>query len=198
MALTLGCSKDEVTRQSVSKPLTPSATPGGSGLPEGHPPVGGAAGAAMPPMEGPSGAENLPVAWTLPKGWVSVAGQGFRVATLKPAADSGVEVSVIALAGSAGGELANVNRWRGQIGLAPVDEKALGTMRQVLKAPGGSVTLFDMTSDGAQKTRMLVGTLVIPSGDSWFFKLTGAPDAAGKVKPQFITLLESLRLANAK
>lgn len=152
--------------------------------------------AAMPGMEAPSG--PLPVAWTLPKGWVSTGGSGLRAATLKPAADSPVEVSVIALSGAAGGELANVNRWRGQIGLPPVDEKTLAGMRQTLKAPGGSVTVFDLSAPAPSKARMVVGTFLLPAGDSWFFKLNGDADPVGKAKPDFLTLLGSLRLANAK
>lgn len=193
MTPTLGCRKDDVSKQSVAKPGVPPPAASAGNLPQGHPPLGG----GMPGMEGPSQGP-LPVTWTLPKGWVSTGGTGLRAATLKPSAESPVEVSVIALAGAAGGELANVNRWRGQIGLQPVDEKALGGMRQALKAPGGPVTVFDLTADGKVKTRMVVGTFLLPSGDSWFFKLTGDPEPVGKAKPAFLTLLESLRLANAK
>lgn len=197
MTAALGCKKDEVARQSVAKPATPA--PGGapSSLPDGHPPLGGGGMAGMPAMEAPSQGA-LPVAWALPKGWVSTGGTGLRAATLKPAADSSVEVSVIALSGTAGGELANVNRWRGQIGLPPVDEKALAGMRQTLKAPGGPVTVFDLAAPSPSKTRMVVGTFLLPSGDSWFFKLNGDADPVGKAKPQFLTLLETIRLANAK
>src|SRR5262245_48698828 len=61
--------------------------------------------------------------WTAPKGWKELAGSGMRVASFSVPGKA--EMSVVTLPGDAGGELANVNRWRNQIGLPPLDQKAL-------------------------------------------------------------------------
>src|SRR5690349_3907522 len=63
------------------------------------------------------------VVWDTPEGWRAViADQPMRVATFRAGPGDGVEVSVTAFPGDVGGLLANVNRWRGQVGLAPAQE----------------------------------------------------------------------------
>ena len=86
--------------------------------------------------------------WTLPKGWTDAAGSGMRYATLKPPVPGRVDVSVVVLPGPAGGELANVNRWRGQIGLAPIDHQALAAARTALETKAGVVSVYDFSSEG--------------------------------------------------
>jgi hypothetical protein len=135
------------------------------------------------------------VKWTLPKGWTETPGTGMRFATLTPPSGGGkAEVSVVCLPGAAGGELANVNRWRGQIGLGPLDEKGLNASRQQAKAKAGAVAVFDFTSEGAAQTRMVTGSLLTQDGNSWFFKLVGDAPAVGKARADFMHLLETLRL----
>ena len=135
--------------------------------------------------------------WTLPKGWAEEKGGGMRFATLKPSTPGKLDVSVIVLPGMAGGELSNVNRWRGQIGLSPIDEKALGAARKVLKSKAGDVALFDFTSEGQTRTRMVTGLLSTPDGSTWFLKMLGDEGPVSKAKPEFTQLLESLRLDSA-
>jgi hypothetical protein len=119
-----------------------------------------------------------------------------RYATLKAPVPGNLDVSVVVLAGTAGGDLANVNRWRGQIGLPPLEAQALPTVRKSVATKAGTVSLYDFTSDGTTKTRLVAGELV--SGDnSWFFKMTGEADAATKALPDFMHLLQSLRPAAA-
>ncbi len=55
----------------------------------------------------------------------------------------GAEVAITAFPGDVGGVLANVNRWRGQAGLAPVDDAGLGQATSALDANGLHFTLVD-------------------------------------------------------
>ncbi len=60
---------------------------------------------------------------TLPAGWKESPPSEFRVASFRVRgkdAREDADVSVVPLPGDAGGDLANVNRWRGQVDLAPV------------------------------------------------------------------------------
>jgi hypothetical protein len=116
-----------------------------------------------------------------------------RYATLTAPVQGKLDVSVVVLPGAAGGELANVNRWRGQIGLAPVDEPALGTARKLVSTPAGKVALFDFVSEGEKKSRMMAGLLTSPDGSSWFVKMVGDEPAVAAARPDFLHLLESLR-----
>ncbi|MDX6770782.1 MAG: hypothetical protein SF051_14700 [Elusimicrobiota bacterium] len=145
-------------------------------------PVAAAAGTAPAAVRGPR--------WKTPKGWKERGADGMRAATLLPPG-GGVEVTVIALPGDVGGELANVNRWRGQIGLPPLEEAGLAEARQTLRSRLGDVSLYEFTGGGTVKTRLAAGVLRL--GDTtWFFKLMGPDAPASAARPAFIELLKGL------
>ena len=182
LLIALGCNRDEVSRSSVAKEgPAPAAAP-----------AGGMAGAELPPPPRPTGAGAMK--WTLPKGWTEGGAKPMRFATFLPPGGAGAELSVVVLPGAAGGELANVNRWRGQIGLPPLEEKALVAARKTVKAKAGPVSVYDFTSEGQMRSRMITGLLATPDGNTWFLKLTGEAGAVGKAQPDFTKFLESLHL----
>jgi len=99
-------------------------------------------------------------------------------------------VSVSKLNGDGGGLLANVNRWRGQVGLAPLDAAALaGNSKTVTTAGGDRATWVELV--GSDKT--ILGAIVARDGVSWFFKLTAPPAVAGRHKESFERFVRSLR-----
>ena len=171
-----GCRREEVTHFQVPKS-------------QGEPaPAAVAPRALGTAAEAP---EAPPLEWELPAGWTESRPGGMRFATLKPKAAGNVDVSVIVLPGPAGGELANVSRWRGQIGLHPIDEPALAAARKTIKAKAGAVSVFDFTSEGAQKSR-LVAALATAGDYTWFVKMTGDAAAVGAARADFTLLLQSL------
>ncbi|HZZ83379.1 MAG TPA: hypothetical protein VFE30_02490 [Anaeromyxobacteraceae bacterium] len=191
-----GCSRDEVTHVQVPKApaaALPSPASAAAGAGAGSTPPPGMTG-DVPPPPSPTGGAALK--WTLPKGWTESLSGGMRYATLKAPVPGKLDVSVVVLPGPAGGELANVNRWRGQIGLPPVDEAALASSRKTLRSGAGPVSLFDFTSDGQQKSRMVAG-LVEVAGNTWFVKMVGDAEPAAAARPDFLRLVESLRLDSA-
>jgi hypothetical protein len=117
-----------------------------------------------------------------------------RFATFKAPYAGKLEATVVVLPGPAGGELANVNRWRGQIALPALDEAGLAKARTVLKTKAGPLNVYDFTSEGQAKSRMVAGYISTPDGNTWFLKMTGDADAAAKAKPDFMTILGSIRL----
>jgi hypothetical protein len=130
------------------------------------------------------------LAWTLPARWTeSAGGSGMRYATLKPPVGGRIDVSVTVLAGEAGGELANVNRWRGQIGLPPIDGAALAAAREPLRTKAGTVSVYDFKGDGGA----VVAGLTFVDGNTWFVKMTGDPGAVAAARPDFLRIVESLR-----
>ena len=131
--------------------------------------------------------------WTLPAGWKDQRQGGMRYATLVPGVTGKVDGSVVVLPGPAGGELPNVNRWRNQIGLPPIDETALVAARAVVKSKAGAVNVYDFTSEGQKKSRVIAG-LIEAGGSTWFIKLTGDETAVTASRAGFLQLIGSLRL----
>lgn len=118
--------------------------------------------------------------WTKPESWFENATTSFRLASYAAGgeAEKAVDISVTAFPDRAGGLLANINRWRGQIALQPVDETGLQdlvTEIMIADHPGWYV---DMTgpADDRELSRM-VGAIVSVGGKTWFFKMTGPADA---------------------
>jgi hypothetical protein len=90
--------------------------------------------------------------WKTPEGWKEQAGSGMRAATLMvPADDKPMELSVIALptTGAPGELLSNVNRWRGQLKLPPVDEKGLADSVTETKAGDAKMYIVDLRGQAA-------------------------------------------------
>jgi hypothetical protein len=160
------------------------------------PPQGMAAGDSMPDASGvpaPPRPEGS-LKWSLPKGWSEQPGEGMRFATFKLPISGKVEATVVVLPGPAGGELANVNRWRGQIALPALDEAGLTKARTTIKTKAGALNVYDFTSEGQAKSRMVAGYITTPDGNTWFLKLTGDAALVAKAKPEFMTILGSVRL----
>lgn len=137
-------------------------------------------------------ARTAALSWTLPRGWTETAGPGMRYATIKPALPGNLEVSVIALPGAAGGEVANVNRWRGQLGLPALEETALLAAREVLSTEAGAVSLYDFAASGIRPGRLIVG-LTNAGEKTWFLKMAGDASAVAASRGDFLHLIASLR-----
>jgi hypothetical protein len=107
------------------------------------------------------------------------------------------EVTVSSFAGMAGGLAANVNRWRGQLGLSPLSTADAEKEASSLDVLGGKAMLVDMTGEkGGQKTR-LTAVIVPREGQTWFYKLMGHASVAEREKAAFIKFVQSVRYPNA-
>lgn len=188
--LLFGCRREGVTHYQAMKPgPMPEAAPmaAGSGpMGAGNAPMGAPADISPPPA--PVGGA---LRWTLPRGWSQNAAAGaMRYATLKAPVPGRVDVSVVVLPGPAGGELANVNRWRGQLGLGPLDEAAMAAARKPVKSPAGAISLYDF----AGKSGRMIAGLTVLNGSTWFVKMAGDDAPVTAARSDFLRLLESLHV----
>lgn len=131
--------------------------------------------------------------WTAPAGWQEKPGVGMRKATftISGAAGATAELAVTAFPGDVGGDLANLNRWRGQLALPPVAEAEFAGAVTRLKVNGLTVTLADITGGGDHPQRLL-GAMVPHAGATWFFKLTGPAALVAAEKPAFLSFVQTL------
>jgi len=162
---------------------------------------------ALPPVTAPMPAtmsgdlpapdnSGLPkLKYTLPTGWKEKALTQMRVASFEISeAGKTADVSVIPLGGSSGGDAANVNRWRGQVGLPPVPEDALAKLAEKVEVAGQPADLYDLagTTPGSGESERILGAILHGGDTVWFFKLTGDADLAEKQKANFIAFLKSV------
>ena len=194
------CKNDE-----VSSYRTPKASGAGSGMPP--------MSSEMPSsgMEMPSGAA-LPTApaavsgaikWKTPKGWKELSPSEMRTASFSAEGKGGLkaDISAVVLAGPAGGELANVNRWRGQLNLGPITEAELAAHSKKISPGGRPMLLSDFVSselliDNRYKKRLVAATCSV-GGNTWFFKMTGEDALVRSLAPSFTQFLENLRFSDA-
>jgi hypothetical protein len=129
----------------------------------------------------------------VPAGWQEVSGGQFLVAkfTLTGAGGATAAVNVSSSPGDGGGLAANVNRWRGQLGLPPITE----ILTTAIDVTGGKAQLVDLSGTDArngQPTR-LVGALVPQSGQTWFYKLMGDAKVVESQKDAFIQFVQGVK-----
>jgi len=186
-----GCDRDGVTHYRVAK--GPAAAPITQAAATRTEPQPGMAG-EVPPPPAPTGGT---LRWTLPKGWTEASGGAMRFATFKPPVQGKVDASVVVLPGPAGGELANVNRWRNQIGLPALDAAALAAARKTLATRAGPLRVYDFTNDAKPRGRVVAGLTEV-AGSTWFVKLSGDADAVAAARNDFMQLLGSLRLDESR
>ena len=75
-----------------------------------------------------------------------------------------------------------MNRWRGQVGLGPVDAGGLVTqVKTVDLSDGSKASVVDVTgmSPGTGKAARLYGLIVPRGGKTWFYKMLGDADVIG-------------------
>lgn len=128
--------------------------------------------------------------WTAPAGWKAQPAGGMRLASYRVPGPGGApgDFSVVAIPGDAGGLLANVNRWRGQVGLAPVDEPALADLVGTVRTPAGEAKMASLAGDKA-----MLAAILERGGQTWFFKLSGEAAVVSGAKKDFVAFLGSLR-----
>lgn len=151
--------------------------------PQNAPSAGAPAGGPSPVTNGVDGMH-----WDLPKGWTATPGNSVRLATIHPG-NNAAEIRVSKFA-ALGGTLAdNVNRWRGDVGLPPVDADSADAGVKV-DLNRFAATIHDYTGPLNGGTRTIVA--IIPDGgQTWFFKFIGPSDVVAKTKRDFDTFLQS-------
>ncbi len=201
LAALASCGKEEIKTYRLAKDadsmLTPANPHAEAMSPHSGMPMGDGAMKGMPAMERSDDGARLN--WDIPAGWTEQPASGMRLASFSVAGKNGMaaDASVIHLTGSAGGILANVNRWRDQAELGPIDENGLARMAEKMKSMAGTATVVDFVSqksliNGTHKFRILAAILEDKSG-IWFFKMTGEDSVVREAKPAFLKFLKSLR-----
>lgn len=206
--LSAGCKDREISSYRIPKEPAPAAAapklaaPSSQQLPDGHPPIGGAAGGAeTAPAAGGSSMGALPsgavaagnaLTWTAPAHWQAKAPGMVRKGSYTLVGEAGAtgDLGITAFPGDTGGLHANINRWRGQIGLAPAGNAEIEAAIEHIDANGLHLDFVDLV--GPQGVRLL-GAIVPFNQETWFFKLTGPDALIAKERAAFRDFIQTIK-----
>jgi hypothetical protein len=176
-------------------------------LPAGHPPIGAASPNAgpLPGIEVPS--TDLPK-FTAPPSWKSIPAQGMRKAEFIVGDGAApAHVTIFEFPADAGpmisDPLNNINRWRGEIGLSPLQKEGLVGATQAIDVDGKPAIYAAMIPDASkpEESKANEATLaaIVKTGDQvWFIKMRGERELIKKHEDEFKLFLESLKFPHDK
>lgn len=161
------------------------------------------AGPSTRPSAGSSGssapAEN-PFLYDLPSGWEELPATESRLVNLRPAGNPQMECTLTLLGGDGGGLADNANRWRKQMGLAPITSAEVDALPRGLFL-GTSATVIDLRGaysgmgSTAQDDWGLFGYILPTPQFTLFAKMTGPADAVSAERSNFEGLFATLTVS---
>jgi len=138
-------------------------------------------------------------AWDLPEGWKVLPPRQFRDAHFTLERDPSVECYLTVIGGSGGGLEGNVNRWRQQMQMPPLDAAAIAQLPTVKffkrDAPYVELTGTFVGRGGEAKADYGFHAIFLEMpGTTLTFKMTGPAAVLAQEKEHFLQLAGSLRL----
>lgn len=137
--------------------------------------------------------------WIVPEGWtLDPEPRQMRLATyIAPDPSGPVEVAVSRFAGRVGGELANINRWRGQLRLAPIGASELESTVHRFTSPGFEG--YETRIDAPGGIMLAVAVYEARIDQTWFVRAT-VPDGAtaDRLQERLFAMGRSIMLVDKK
>ena len=148
--------------------------------------------AAMPVAPQDSSAPEIK--WKTPEGWTELPPSSMRYASFSISGkdDEKIDISIVTFPGEGGSNADNVNRWRQQIGLAPLDDKEIMSMIVPMNAGSTSFSTVDMAGGDSR----VMAAWTRRTGRSWFFKMSGPGPLIEREKPKFFDFLRSIEFSS--
>lgn len=154
-----------------------------------------------PQMPKTAGPRKAPIAWDVPKGWLQLKPTQMRIGNFGVPTSPGIDCSVSIIPGQGGGVVANVNRWRQQMGLGPTDAAAIDELPKtlILGRPAHVVelegTYGGMSGSKGKTDWKMVGVIADIQGNSLYVKMTGPAVEVDGERQSFNELAASIRIA---
>ncbi len=195
-----------VAKEAAATP-TPAANPQ-AGMPGGAPSAAPGADphAGLTPEQiaaaGLAQAPSQSFPDSAPAHWKKQAPTAFLLTGYLVQGDAGTcAVSFSTLRRAPGSLLANINRWRGQLGQESIDEAALKQNSQTVQSAFGDAVLVDIEglapNGDPTKDGRLIGAIAEQGDNAWFFKLRGNSALVAAEKANFIQWIQSVKPAAA-
>ena len=125
----------------------------------------------------------------LPEGWTEKAGSGMRKASY---AIEGTSIDFYLISLSMGDLASNVNRWRGQVGLAPASPEEIAKEVATFQVSGHGVKHIEIYNDEGGKG--IIAAIVDLSPHYWYFTAKGSVDELKANAADIRKFLESIKI----
>lgn len=132
--------------------------------------------------------------YTVPEAWEEFPAQSVRKANFRVSGKSGsAEIAVTVFPGDVGGPLANINRWRGQIGLDAINQNGMSELTRSFTISNHKAMLVDL--QGPEQS--ILGGILSFHGSTWFFKMQGATGTVAEQADAMEVFLNSVQIEDA-
>lgn len=193
----IACQSEEIQVVKVPKEGPPpvaspqESAPASSATAAGS--VAGQVGSASPMVGDVPTASMTGLSWTVPDGWQPKEARAPRLATfLVPGPGGDADFSVTAFPGDVGGVVANVNRWRQQLGLGPASAQEIQADLQPVPTGLGDALLVRIDGSGSST----LAAILPQPGRTVFFRLNGPTETIAAAHSSVLTLLSSLKMGD--
>ena len=149
---------------------------------------------ASPAMQAEAASFGAPQWATLPANWTANAPNPMRKGswTITGENDTKAEIAVTVFPGDVGGVTANVNRWRGQLGLSAASEAEINAA--AIHASVGSDVGQKFVLISADQKRMTIALLVPKNNSTWFCKISGDAIVVNTQTEAFLNFFKNSQL----
>mgnify|MGYP006423785937 CR=1 FL=1 len=134
------------------------------------------------------------IRYQVPDSWEEFPAEGIRKANFRASGpgDATAEITVLVFPGDVGGPLANINRWRRQVGLPPAEAESADAVSEPVSVSQHPARLVRIEGGDAG----ILGALLPFHGFTWFFKMQGDAPAVAANEAAFREFLASVSLQN--
>ncbi len=131
------------------------------------------------------------IQWTSPDNWVTQPTSSMRIGSfIVPFSEGEGDLSIIKLGGDAGGMVANVNRWRGQLGLDPHEEAEMNTYIFTESSSLGPFKWLTLLNPDDEELGFVIA-IFTTSNSSIFVKLSAPQVGISELTAEFISFCKS-------
>ena len=140
-----------------------------------------------------SEAKSIEFSWTTPEAWIPAQGSSMRLASFEvPFSTGSGDLSIIELSGDGGGLMANVNRWRGQIGLGPLSGFEIESQAEKRNNELGNFTVFRLVNPERIESAFLTAVLPL-NASTLFIKLNASTEGILEIEDDFLSFCSSIK-----
>ena len=149
------------------------------------------------PVAGGSGDRTdtgLPFTWVVPAGWEPGQSSSMRLASYNVPLSNGEvgDFSLVQLGGGAGGTMANINRWRGQIGLPDAKPEELAEVAHLHETVQGEQYLHITLINQDNPANAIAASIFEQPGFVLFAKLTASSSGVQEAQESFEAFCNSI------